>query len=392
MSTATRAPARVVVVGAGLAGGRTCTALRSAGFDGEIILVGTERHEPYDRPPLSKAVLTSGIDPTLGLCLTDVGVELRLGVSATDLDLAARTIGTDDGVLRYDVLVLATGAAPIRLPGSGPQLTLRTLDDARRLRAGLLPGARVVLIGAGWIGAEVATAALAAGCEVTCLEGAAAPLAGPLGEQVGSLFLPWWSDVDLRLGVRVDRIDPDAVILDEGERIPADLVVTGVGVRPQTDWLEKAGLLVDAGGVAVDAERRTSDPHVYAVGDLAARWSDRIDGRVHSGHWDEAANGPAVVAASIMGTSRSVDEVPYFWSDQFGRKIQYVGQHRRTDRVVIRRKADSDRWGAAWLDGDGRITAHLSVSFPKSMVQARAAIAQGRVVDADRCRDLAEPL
>ena len=385
-------PERVVVVGAGLAGGRTCAALRAAGFSGTIVLVGVEKHLPYDRPPLSKAVLSAGVDPDLGIDLEALGVEPRLGVRAVGVDLQARLLETDGGTESYDVLVLATGAEPVRLPGSGDQVTLRTLDDARELRSRMVPGARVVIIGAGWIGAEVATAALAAKCHVTCLEGAATPLAGPLGEEVGARFMPWWQDVDLRLKVRVDRVEQHAVVLVDGEAVPADVVVTGIGVRADVAWLEKAGLVVGAGGVAVDADRRTSDPHVYALGDIAARWSDRLRQRVHSGHWDEAANGPAAVTSAIMGTPRSLDEVPYFWSDQFGHKIQYVGQHSSSDRVVLRHHADAEKWGAAWLDDDSRITAHLSVDFPKGMVRARAAISAGRVVDPDRCRDLAEAI
>jgi Uncharacterized NAD(FAD)-dependent dehydrogenases len=385
-------PDRVVVVGAGLAGGRTCTALRAAGFAGDVILVGAEDHAPYDRPPLSKSVLTQGADPDLGLDLVGQDVKLQLGVAATGIDLASQVLMTDTGPIPYDALVLATGLQPIRLPGNGPQMTLRTIEDARSLRARLVPGARLAVIGAGWVGAEVTTAALELGCEVTCLDSAAAPLAGPLGARVGAMFLPWWDGVDLRLGTRIREVGARGPVLADGELIAADVVLTAVGVRAQTGWLASAGLEVTDAGVAVGADHRTSDPHVYAVGDIACRWSDRLGRRVHNGHWDEAASGPAAVAASIMGLPPTPDDVPYFWSDQFGRKIQYVGQHDEADVVVVRQHEDADKWAVAWLDSMGRLTAHLSVGFPRSMVQARAAIADGRLVDPDRCRDLSQPL
>jgi len=370
----------VVVVGAGLAGGRTCVALRQAGHAGGIVLVGAEEHRPYDRPPLSKAVLTDpDEDPDLGLDLD--GVDLRLGVRATGLDLGGRTLGTDSGDVRYDALVLATGAEPVVLPGDGPQVTLRTKEDAVRVRAALVPGARIVLVGAGWIGAEVATAALAAGCDVVALEAGPAPLAGPLGPDVAARFLPWWAGVDLRTGVLVERVESGGVRLGDGSLVPADLVVSGVGVRPAVGWLQDSGLELTAGGVAVDGDGRTSDPHVFAVGDVASRHSPRLGERVHSGHWDEAVNGATAVANAVLGRPQGTDRVPYFWSDQFGRKVQYVGQHGALDTAVLREHDDPEKWGVAWLAEDGRLTAHLNVGFPRAMVRARAALEAGKVVD-----------
>lgn len=392
MSGSHRLPDRVVVVGAGLAGGRTCTALRAAGFAGDVILVGREDHLPYDRPPLSKAVLTQGADPDLGLDLVGQGVKLQLGVAATGIDLAANVLTTETGPISYDALVLATGLQPVRLPGNGPQMTLRTIEDARNLRACLVPGARLAVIGAGWIGAEVATAALELGCSVTCLDSAPAPLAGPLGGRVGSMFLPWWEGVNLRLGAQIREVGVQGPVLADGELIATDVVLTAVGARAETAWLESAGLEVTGAGVAVGADHRTSDPKVYAVGDIACRWSDRLGRRVNNGHWDEAVSGPAAVAASIMGLPPAPEDVPYFWSDQFGRKIQYVGQHAEADSVLVRQHEDPDKWAVAWLDAMGRLTAHLSVGFPRSLVQARAAIADGRLIDPVRCRDLSHPL
>lgn len=387
MSEARVSPeATIVVVGAGLAGGRTCVALRQLGHRGPVILIGAEEHLPYDRPPLSKAVLASGADPGLGLELD--GVDVRLGVRATGLDLAATTLTTDAGEVSYDVLVLATGAEPVRLPGEGRQVSLRTREDATLIRAELRPGSRVVLVGAGWIGAEVATAAVAAGCRVTCLEGGAAPLAGPLGAEVAARFLPWWREVDLRTGVQVEEITADGVRLRDQTLAPADLVVTGVGVRPAVGWLAESGLELAGGGVAVDGDGRTSDPAVFAVGDVAARWSPRLGARVHAGHWDEAVNGASAVAQTIVGAAAGADRVPYFWSDQFGRKVQYVGQHGPADRAVLREHDDPEKWGVAWLAEDGRLTAHLNVGYPKAMVQARVAVEEQRRVDDEAVRRL----
>ncbi|MGC9667608.1 NAD(P)/FAD-dependent oxidoreductase [Planosporangium sp. 12N6] len=380
-------PRTVVVVGAGMAGGRTCAALRAAGFTGEIVLVGAESRPPYDRPPLTKAALREEIDTTFDLDFPALNVKVRLGERAVGLDRTNRTLTTDAGTVVYDVLVVATGADPVRLPGTGRQVCFRGPDDAAELRAALVPGAAVVLIGAGWIGAEVATAALAKGCSVVCLESAEAPLASQLGASVGRRFLPWWREVDLRLGVQVVEVADGAVRLADASTVAADVVVTGVGARPALGWLADSGLEID-GGIAVDADRRTSDPNVYAVGDVAARWSARYGARVHSGHWDEAANGPAAVAAAIMGAPKAADDVPYFWSDQFGRKVQYVGQHRAADRVILREDEDPEKWAVAWVAPDGRLTAHLSVGFPRSMVQARAAIQDGRTIDAEAIRSL----
>ena len=391
MTAGAAAPQRVLVVGGGLGGGRTCVALRSAGFTGEIVLVGEELLAPYDRPPLTKACLHQEVDTDLGLGLAELGVDFAPGERAETLDLARRRVWTDRSARDYDFLVVATGARPVTLPGAGPQVTVRTATDADRLRRSMVPGARVVIIGAGWIGAEVATAALSHGCQVTCVELGSTPLEGPLGPTVGSRVLPWWADVDLRTSTAVREVTADGVLLADGELIGADVVVTGVGVRAETGWLAEAGLVVESGAVSVDMDRRTSDPFVFAVGDVAARWSDLLGQRVHAGHWDEAVNGAVAAASAIMGTPKAVDDVPYFWSDQFGRKLQYVGQHRPDDRVTLREHDDPARWGAAWTDAEGRLTAHLSVGFPRAMVQARAAIAERRIVDPGRVGSLVEP-
>ena len=380
-------PGRIVVVGAGLAGGRTCVALREAGYSGELVLIGDEPHAPYDRPPLSKGTLTEGQDPDLGLDLSDV--DCRFGTRAVAIRRESRELETDSGTWSYDALVLATGARPVTLPGEGRQLTLRTREDAEELRAELRPGAHLVIVGAGWIGAEVSTAALGIGCRVTCVEEQQEPLEAVLGRDVGQRMSRLWKSVDLRTGVRVREVAPDGIVLADGSAIPADVVLTAVGVRPELDWLRDSGLVLDGGAVSVDSRYRTNDPHIYAVGDLAARWSHRIRGPVRGGHWDGAVTGAKDVASAVLGASVDEDSVPYFWSDQFGVKVQYVGQHGPGDHAVIREHPERpDRWGCAWVDARDRLTGHLSVGFPKAMVQARGALLRDSPVDVASLGDL----
>jgi len=381
---------QVVVVGAGLAGARTCQQLRARGYAGELLLVGAETRPPYDRPPLSKRVLIgeaddSSIDPDwYG------GAELRLGVTATGLEPGV--LATTDGELRWDGLVLATGAVPRRIGGNGTgACVLRTAEDSLRLRAAFVPGARVVIVGAGWIGAEVATAAARRGCAVTVVEAAAAPLSVALGEEVGARTVPWYAEVGvtLRAGQPVSGVDGAAVTLGTGEVLPADVVVEGIGVRPDMGWLAGSGVEVDprTGGVAVDAACRASLPGVVAIGDCAARYSPRIGRRIRTEHWDDALRAPEVAAATLLGEDATYDPVPYVWSEQFGRYLQWAGW-RDGPPAVWRGDPDRDRaWSAAWLSADGRLTGLLAVDRPRDAVQARRAIDAGRVPDPTRLAD-----
>jgi len=386
---------RVVVLGAGLAGARACQQLRAGGYAGELLLVGAESRPPYDRPPLSKAVLLgqaedSALDPQLY-----AGAQLRLGVTGTGLEPGV--LHTTAGELRWDGLVLATGAVPRRIgsDGAGARV-LRTAEDALRLRAALTPGARVVVVGAGWIGAEVATAAARHGCAVTVVEAAPAPLSVALGAEVGAHTAPWYAEagVSLRAGEPVSGLDGAAVVLAGGEALPADVVVEGIGVRPELGWLAGSGVEVDpgSGGVAVDAGLRASLPGVVAVGDCAARYSPRTGGRVRTEHWDDALRGPEVAAASLLGGSAVYDPVPYVWSEQFGRYLQWTGW-RDGPPALWRGDPDRDRaWAAGWLAPDGRLTGFLAVGRPRDAVQARRAIDAGRVPDPDRLADPAVPV
>ena len=392
MSLASSAgPERIVVAGGGLAGLRTVEELRAAGYAGAVTLVGAEARPPYDRPPLSKRLMAGEMDDTtLRDDLDALGAELCLGQAAT---------GLDDGVLRtgraehrFDRLVLATGATPVALPGSGRQRFLRTLEDALALRALLRPGLRLAIVGAGWIGAELATAAAAVGCQVTVLEAAAAPVAAALGAAVGALTAPWYAEagVELRLGQQVASVEPGGLALAGGGWLPADEVVTAVGVRPEVGWLDGSGIAID-NGVATDEQLRTSLPGVFAVGDCMAFWSLRYRRRLRFEHWDVALRAPAVAAANLLGGAETYDPVPYFWSEQFGRMVQYIGFHGAADRMLLRGDPAERQWSACWLAGD-LLVALLAVNSPRDLAQGRRAIQAAAAVDAARLGDPQTPL
>jgi 3-phenylpropionate/trans-cinnamate dioxygenase ferredoxin reductase component len=385
---------RVVVAGAGLAGLRTAAELRERGFTGQITLIGAETRPPYDRPPLSKKVLTDGIDPSLQADFGALDVDFRPGEAATGMD--AETLATDRGRYPYDHLVLATGALPVALPGPGRQRFLRSYDDALALRALLRPGLRLTVVGAGWIGAELATAAAARGGEVTVVEAGPAPLASAVGAPVGAQTSRWYAaaGVRLRTGVAVESVQPagseQGLALAGGEWIAADEIVTAVGVRPATGWLEGSGLWLE-NGVAVDAGLRASLPGVYAVGDCAAFQSRRFGRRLRFEHWDVALHAPEVVAANVLGGDEAYDPVPYFWSEQFGRMLQYTGYHGDAERLVWRGDPAEPAWAACWL-AVGRLVAILTVDRPRDLLQGRRVIAAARPVDVDRLTDPAVPV
>jgi len=400
-------PERIVVTGAGLAGLRTAVSLRDQGHTGQITLLGSEERAPYDRPPLSKKVLTAtaltkDVDPSLEADFAALDVDFRPGTEAVSLDAAGRAVVTADGPVPYDALVIATGASPIRLPGPGRQRFLRTYDDALALRETLKPGARLAIVGAGWIGAELATAAAAAGCEVTVAEAAKTPLAAVFGPDFGPAFASWYAEagVTLRAGVGVSSVKDGGLLLDSGERVDADVVVTAVGVRPATGWLAGSGLELDperGGAVAVDEGLRGSLPGVYAAGDCASFPSGLFGARLRVEHWDVALHAPEVAAANILGGDETYDPVPYFWSEQFGRMVQYVGHHGPGDRLVWRGDPGEPKWSACWVtpgstEGAGVLAALLTVGKPKDMVQSRRLIGSRATVDAGRLSDPAVPV
>lgn len=388
-----------MIVGAGMAGVQTAVALRERGFTGSVTLIGAEPHQPYDRPPLSKAVLLGKAeDSAFDVDFEALDVELRLGLEVTGVHPSRHELDTADGPVPYDVLVIATGAEPIQLPGAqgvpGVHL-LRTLDDAERLRPVLARQHDIVVVGAGWIGAEFATAAREAGCAVTVVEAADRPLAGVLPEEVAAPMAAWYADSGavLRTHARVEHVEPGEVVLDDGSRLPAGAVVVGIGARPATAWLAGSGIELGARReIVADDHLRTSAPDVYAVGDCASFPSGRYGERLLVHHWDNALQGPRTVAANIVGeTSVAYDPVPYFWSEQFGRFVQYAGHHATADAMVWRGDPAGPSWSVCWLR-EGRLVAVLAVGRPRDLAQGKRLIEAGTPMDSGLLSDPALPL
>ncbi|MET7384654.1 FAD-dependent oxidoreductase [Streptomyces sp. NPDC005385] len=390
---------RVVVVGAGMAGVQTAVALREQGFTGTVTLIGAEPHQPYDRPPLSKAVLLGKAEGSaFDVDFEALDIDLRLGLEALGVRAGDHELDTAGGPVPYDVLVVATGAEPIRLPGAegvpGVHL-LRTLDDADRLRPVLLQQHAIVVVGAGWIGAEFATAAREAGCAVTVVEAADRPLAAALPAEVAAPMARWYADsgATLRTHTRVERVEPGAVVLDDGSRVPAGAVVVGIGARPATGWIAASGIALGADReILADNHLRSSLPDVYAVGDCASFPSGRYEDRLLVHHWDNALQGPRTVAANIVGeTPAAYDPVPYFWSEQFGRFVQYVGHHTPTDTLVWRGDPSGASWSVCWLR-ETRLVALLAVGRPRDLAQGRRLIEAGARMDPLLLADPSRPL
>jgi 3-phenylpropionate/trans-cinnamate dioxygenase ferredoxin reductase component len=391
VNVASEVAERIVVVGGGLAGLRTVEELRSLGYLGEVTMIGAEKRPPYDRPPLSKQLMLGSVDDTsLREELDSLGATVRLGERAERL--AGGLLYTERGEYAYDRLVIATGARPIALPGPGRQRFLRTMDDALELRETLVPGARLVVIGAGWIGAELATAAASRGCQVRVVEAASTPIAAAVGTEIGALTVPWYEQagVELLLGEMVESVQDGGLAMAGGDWLEADEIVTAVGVRPEVGWLDSSDVELE-NGIVVDEQLRSTVPGVYAVGDCAAFWSARFGRRMRTEHWDTALRAPAVLAENLTGGSTAYDPVPYFWSEQFGRMLQYVGDHRVADRLIWRGDTSEPRWAACWLAGE-RLVAVLTVSLPKDLQQGRRLIESGARVDPDRLADPAVPV
>jgi 3-phenylpropionate/trans-cinnamate dioxygenase ferredoxin reductase component len=378
--------AGVIVVGGGLAGLRVIEELRAIGYADAVTLIGGERRPPYDRPPLSKKVMTGELDDTsLRADMAALSVDLRLAETA--VALTGHVLHTDAAEYEWDALVAATGADPVRLPGDGPQRVLRTMDDALTLRSLLTPGTSLAIVGAGWIGAELATAAATRGCKVTVLEAADTPLAAAIGTDVGGLTIPWYAEagVELRLNQAVASIEAGGIALSDGGWVPADVVVTAIGVRPAVSWLSRSDVLMD-NGIAADGQLRTSVAGMFAAGDCASFWSARYQRQLRFEHWDVALHAPEVVAANILGGSTNYDPVPYFWSEQFGRMVQYVGWHGGADQMIWRGQPAQAKWAVCWLAGD-RLVAALTVGLPRDLIQSRRLIEAGGLVDPSKLAD-----
>ena len=378
-------PRSVLVVGASLAGSATARALRQLGYAGTITIVGDEPHRPYDRPPLSKEFLAgtmSEAELSLEMPGEDLQADWRLGTRALALDAAARSVILDDGTrLSADAVVIATGAAARRLPDRLAGLhTLRTLDDAVALRRDLQPGSRLAVIGAGFIGAEIASTASGLGLDVTVVEAAPAPLAGPLGVELGRAVagLHEQHGVRLRCGVAVtgptgtDRVT--GLELADGTTVEADVVVAGIGAVPAVDWLAGSGLDVSA-GVVCSSTGATEVPGVWAVGDCSA-WHDPRRGHPHRvEHWTDARDRPTIVAQDLLGLPTSPLRAPYFWSDQYGVRLQFAGWHLGGEQVTV--EAGSAATGdllAVYRDERGEPTAVLGMNQPKLFQRVRKSL------------------
>jgi NADPH-dependent 2,4-dienoyl-CoA reductase/sulfur reductase-like enzyme len=383
---------RIVVVGASLAGLWACETLRHNGYDGTIALIGAEPHRPYDRPPLSKAFLKGDweaerIQLRKPHELDGLALDLRLGVAAVALDVPTRTVTLESGeTLAGEGVVIATGSAPRRLPDQ-PDLygvtMLRTLDDSLELRRRLAEGPRVVVVGAGFIGLEVAATAARCGCAVTVLEGAPAPMMRGLGAEMGEVVarVHGRNGVDLRCGAHIIGIDGDGrrvtgVRLSDGEIVAADLVVVGIGVSPVTEWLEGSGLELRDGVVCDDTLRAA--PRIYAAGDCA-RWINNLFGdngeEMRVEHWTNAAEQGSAAASNLLAELAGEEPTPYapvpfFWSDQFDSRIQFVGRAHGEDEIRVV-GGDPDGSFMAIYGHEGRFRGVLGVNMPKPVMRMR---------------------
>ncbi|WP_166345608.1 NAD(P)/FAD-dependent oxidoreductase [Phytoactinopolyspora limicola] len=377
---------RVVVVGASLAAVHAIEGLRDHGYAGEIVLIGAEPHLPYDRPPLSKEALHQGpevdkVHLRAPEWYADAGVELRLGRRATALDPARRIVVLDDGTPEeYDGMVLATGSTPKTLStlgDVGPVNILRTVDDAVALHGQLIPGRHLVVLGAGFIGLEVAATASEMGLDVSVVELAPVPLTRVLGDEVGQWFRTHQEahGVQLHCGSVLDGIDPGAggskIRLHNGTVLSADLVVAGVGVTPATGWLEGSGVRL-ADGVVCDKSLRTSVPGVVAAGDVTRWYNALFDEEMRVEQWTNAVEQGRHAAASLLGADEAYTPVPYFWSDQFNAKMRFVGRANAAEQVHVERMDDTSM--VALFGRDGVLRGALCVNAARRLAQYSRAI------------------
>jgi 3-phenylpropionate/trans-cinnamate dioxygenase ferredoxin reductase subunit len=398
--------ARIVIIGAGLAGAKAAETLREEGFTGEVVLIGAEQERPYERPPLSKGYL-QGTAEVSEVYVHDEGwyaandVRLRLGDAATRIDRQAHVVYLGSGEREpYDKLLIATGATPRPLPVDGADLDgvhyLRTLADSQALRAAFAHQGNVVVIGAGWIGLETAAAAKQAGCRVTVLEADPAPLYRPLGAELGEIFkgVHERHGVRFRFGAQAARLRGAGhvreVVTSAGEVFPADDVVVGIGAAPNVELGRDAGLEV-ASGIVTDASLRTGDPDVYAAGDVAEAASPLLGRRIRVEHWANALNQGPVAARAMLGQDVVYDEVPYFYTDQFEIGMEFSGDIAGYDDVVYRGSADDLEFIAFWLR-HGRVLAGMNVNVWDVVPDVQALIRSGRSVDVKRLTDTGVPL
>ena len=396
----------LVIVGASLAGAKAAEGARSAGFDGRVVLVGDEQELPYERPPLSKAVLRGEVDPETTRVHDDDfygahGIELLTGRTVEALDPEARQVRLDgDEVVSFTAAVLTTGAAPRRLEIPGSDLSgvhyLRQIGDSRRLGDAIRDAGRVAVIGAGWIGSEVAASARQMGAEVVLVDPAPTPLHGVLGDEMGEAFRRLHADhgVTLRLRTGVaelrgtDRVEQ--VVLSDGRVEPADVVVIGVGVTPRVELAVAAGLKVDD-GIVVDEQLRSSTPDVYAAGDVASAWHPHYRRHLRVEHWANALNQGTTAGINAAGGTERYTRLPYFFSDQYDLGMEYVGHSDPGDAVVVRGSLDDRQFIAFW-HSRGIVTAAMNVNVLDVVEELKAIIAGGRPLDPKRLADPTVPL
>ena len=400
-----------VIVGAGLAGARAAEALRDGGYEGPVVLLGAEQHRPYERPPLSKEYLQGSSERDEVFVhpadwYREHDVDLRLGATVTAIDRDASEVVLDDGGrVGYDALLLATGSSPRHLRVPGAELEdvhyLRYLDDSDRLKILLQRAGRIAVIGAGWIGLEVTAAARIADVEVAVLEAADAPLLAVLGPEIAEVFAGLHREhgVDLRTGVQVTEIvgKDGAVVgvrLGDGSLVEADAVVVGIGAAPNTGLAESAGLRVDD-GVRVDEHLRSSDPRIYAAGDIASIHHPALGRQIRVEHWATAQNsGPVAAAAMIDENAAGWDRLPYFFTDQYDLGMEYTGHVDAGDEsveVVVRGDLAGREFIAFWLK-DGRLLAGMNVNIWDVTDDIERLIRAGTTLDTARLADPGVPL
>lgn len=386
-----------LIVGAGQAGSHAAMALREAGYTAPITLIGDEAELPHERPPLSKSMLTAAeaeapsyFHPQARYAERDITV--LCGSPVTAIDPGAHAITLADGPrLAYAQLLLATGgrARRVNVPGGENVLTLRTLDDARRLRPLLQPGARVVCIGAGVIGLEIASSARARGCSVTVVEAAPRPMARSLPEPIATYLVALHraAGVQMIFGAQVAAVEPGRVTLADGTSIPADCVVAGIGMDRNTELAEAAGIVLD-GGIAVDEHGRTSAPDIYAAGDVAAFWVPRLGRRLRLESWRHAQNHGAAVGRAMAGKPAVYDEVPWFWTDQHGVNLQVAGSTEGAVRSIMRGQPDASPFSCWLLDSHDQLVCTIGIDAPRDVRAGQSLIQSGQRINAAVLADL----
>jgi 3-phenylpropionate/trans-cinnamate dioxygenase ferredoxin reductase subunit len=393
-----------VIVGGGLGGAKAAEALRERGFDGKVVLIAEEEHLPYERPPLSKDFL-AGKKKLSDFTVHDSDwyrqnkIELRTSTEALSIDPTEHTVTlSDDTSLHYDKQLLATGSRSRWLDIPGAESTgvhyLRTVDDASNLDTTLKEGTSLAVIGAGWIGLEVAASARQRGVDVTVVETAKVPLSTAVGEEVGKVFAQLHRDhgVDLRLEAEVKEVTTEdgkatGLKLGDGSTITADRVLIAVGAQPNIELAEQAGLATEDGGVLVDASLKTSSPDIYAIGDIAAAEHPLFEERIRNEHWANALKQPEVAVAGMLGESGEYNELPYFFTDQYDLGMEYVGHAPDFQRVVFRGDVKSREFVAFWLDGDSRVLAGMNVNIWDVLDDIKNLIKNKAPVDPDKLAD-----